>query len=149
VHQDLSHTVTVDAPRQRVWAALLDVERVASWVAVVKDVRELEPLRRYAAVLQDRVGPFSLKADLTVAVSAEDPHMHVEAAGEDRQVGSRITVTIDIAVSGDAPATSVVVSGGYDITGRIATLGAGAIRKKGEHVLEGFFASMTRDLATG
>lgn len=145
MHEELSRTIVVTAPRSRVWPALLDVPRVASWIPVVRDVRETGP-GRYAAVLQDKIGPFSLRADLAVTMTAEEPHLRVAASGEDRQVGSRITVTIDIALSEDHGGTSVAVTGGYDITGRIATLGAGAIRKKGEHVLEGFFASMTRDL---
>ncbi len=146
MHEALSRTVVVAAPRARVWQALLDVHLVASWMAVVRDVRETGR-GRYAAVLRDRIGPFSMRADLVVTMTAEEPHMRVTASGDDRQVGSRITVTIDITLSDNGAGTSVAVTGGYDITGRVATLGAGAIRKKGEHALEEFFASMTRDLS--
>ena len=146
MHEELSRTMVVSAPRSRVWPTLLDVQRVASWIPVVRDVRETGP-GRYAAVLQDKIGPFSMRADLSVSMSAEDPRVRVAASGEDRQVGSRISVTIDIALADEGAGTSVAVTGGYDITGRIATLGAGAIRKKGEHVLEEFFTNMTRDLS--
>jgi uncharacterized protein len=146
VHEELSRTVTVAAPPSRVWDALLDVRRVAGWLPIVRDVRETAP-DRYAALLQDRIGPFSLKADLAISRTADRPRMRVDASGEDRQVGSRITANVDLAVADADGGTSVAVSGGYDITGRIATLGAGAIRKKGEHVLEEFFANMTRDLS--
>lgn len=37
--------------------------------------------------------------------------------------------------------------GTYEVTGRVATLGAGAIRKKGDRVLEGFFENAERELA--
>ncbi len=145
---DIARTVTVAAAPDAVWAALLDVQRVASWIRIVANVREVEPLRRYRAVLEDRVGPFALRADLDVAVTAERPRLRVDASGEDRQVASRISTTVDLTVDADGGATRVDVRGSYEITGRIATLGAGAIRKKGEHVLDGFVASLTRELGS-
>jgi carbon monoxide dehydrogenase subunit G len=148
VHQDIARTVVVASPRARAWAALLDFRRVASWLSIVGEVRELEPRRRYAAVLEDRVGPFALRADLAVTVSAQEPQLRVEAAGEDRQVASRITATVDLTLSDEDGATRVAVSGGYDITGKIATLGAGAIRKKGEKVLDDFVVNLTRELGS-
>lgn len=146
MHQDIARTALVAAPRAAVWSALLDVQRVASWLRVIGQVREIEPLRRYGAVLEDRVGPFALRADLDVRVSADEPRLRVEASGEDRQVASRIQAAIDIDVADDGAGTRVAVTGGYDITGRMATLGAAAIRKKGEHVLDEFVASLTREL---
>jgi carbon monoxide dehydrogenase subunit G len=71
----------------------------------------------------------------------------VSGSGEDRQVASRISATLDLAVQPQGDATDVVVSGRYEITGRIATLGSGAIRKKGDKVLEDFFGNLTRELA--
>ena len=138
----------IASPRTQAWTTLLDFRRVASWLSIVGDVRELEPLRRYSAVLEDRVGPFALRADLAVTVDAQEPHLRVRAEGEDRQVASRITATIELGLSDEDGATRVAVSGGYDITGKIATLGAGAIRKKGEHVLDEFVANLTRELGS-
>jgi len=43
----------------------------------------------------------------------------------------------------------VTVTGRYEITGRIATLGSGAIRKKGDKVLEEFFTNLVRELGAG
>ena len=148
MHQDIARSVAVASPRAEVWAALLDFQRVASWLSIVGEVRELEPLRRYSAVLEDRVGPFALRADLAATVRAEEPHLRVEASGEDRQVASRITATVDLAMADEDGATRITVSGGYDITGKIATLGAGAIRKKGEKVLDEFVANLTRELGS-
>jgi carbon monoxide dehydrogenase subunit G len=148
VHQDIARSVVVRATPSRVWGALLDFQRVASWLGIVGEVRELEPLRRYAAVLEDRIGPFALRADLTVTMSADEPRIHVQATGEDRQVASRITATVDLDVAAQDGGTRVDVHGGYDITGRIATLGAGAIRKKGEHVLDAFVADLTHELGS-
>lgn len=146
--QDFAKEVRLATPPGAVWSALLDFERVASWLPIVGEIREVEPMRRYRTVLEDRMGPFALRADLTVSVAAEPEarRLHVSASGEDRQVASRISATLDVAVTGEAGGSAVNVTGRYEITGRVATLGAGAIRKKGERVLEGFFANLAREL---
>src|SRR5258708_37484141 len=107
MHQDIARSALVASPRAHVWAALLDFERVASWLTVVGEVREVEPLRRYPAVLEDRVGPSALRAALAATVTATGPRLHAEASGEDRQVASRIAATIDLPVSDAAGARHV------------------------------------------
>lgn len=150
MYQDFSKDMRIAAPAAAVWAALLDVQRVASWLSIVSDVREVERLRRYTAVLEDRVGPFALRADLTVGVEPDDAarRLKVTAAGEDRQVASRISAALDVSVAEEGTATLLAVRGRYEIAGRMATLGAGAIRKKGEKVLDEFFANAARELGT-
>lgn len=148
MYQDFQRSVTVPARPAAVWSALLDFDRVASWLSIVGELRAVEPPKAYAAVLADRVGPFAMRADLTISVAADEAarRLHVAASGEDRQVSSRITATIDLAVTGGGDASTVDVTGRYEITGRIATLGAAAVRKKGEHVLDEFFAHMAEEL---
>jgi carbon monoxide dehydrogenase subunit G len=146
--QDVARTVHLAAPADAVWATLLDFPRVASWLAVVRDLREIEPRKRYATVLEDRVGPFAMRADLSIDVGVNEPErtLHVAGSGEDRQIASRISATLDLAVVASEAGSDVIVKGRYEITGRIATLGAGAIRKKGDKVLGDFFSNLTREL---
>jgi carbon monoxide dehydrogenase subunit G len=150
VFQDFARTIDLVAPPAAVWAAMLDVRRVASWLSIVRDVRDVEPPRRYAALLEDRLGPFAMRADLEVTVVTDsDSRMHVAAAGEDRQVASRISATIDLNLEPRAAGTIVTVTGRYEITGRVATLGSAAIRKKGDKILEEFCANLGRELGAG
>lgn len=145
--QEFERTVEVTSAPAVVWDALLDVRRVASWLSIVRDVRDVEPPHRFAALLEDRLGPFAMRADLAVTVETmADQRMHVAAAGEDRQVASRISATIDLALTPTGTGTVVTTTGRYEITGRIATLGSGAIRKKGDKVLDEFFANLGREL---
>lgn len=148
MRQDFARDVRLAATPASIWSALLDFERVASWLPIVGEVREIEPMRRYSAVLEDRMGPFALRADLSVTVDpvAIDRRLRVSASGEDRQVASRIVATIDLSVADDAGGSALAVKGHYEITGRIATLGAAAIRKKGERVLDDFIGSLNREL---
>jgi carbon monoxide dehydrogenase subunit G len=139
-------TTTLAAPE--VWARLTDMTAVAGWLPILHEVVELAPLAHYRAVLQDKVGPFALKADLDIdVVEAQEPsdvtagRIAVKAAGEDRQVRSRITIdaAIDVAPSGDG--SHVTVRGSYEITGKVATLGAGTIRSKARKLVDEFCTS--------
>ena len=153
--QEFTKTVRLDAGSDAVWEAVNDVRRVASWVSIVREVRDVDPPRRYAALLEDRLGPFAMRADLDITVDrAEGPaaersdgrQMRVSASGEDRQVASRISATIALSVQPDGPGTSLAVKGRYEVTGKVATLGAGAIRKKGDKILQEFFDSVAKEL---
>jgi len=146
VQQDFAKTIRLDAGPDAVWDAVNDVRRVASWVSIVREVRDVDPPRRYAALLEDRLGPFAMRADLDIAVEREGRTMRVTASGEDRQVASRIAATIELAVVPDDAGTSLGVTGRYEVTGKVATLGAGAIRKKGDKILEEFFDSAAKEL---
>ncbi|HEY7624230.1 MAG TPA: SRPBCC domain-containing protein [Candidatus Limnocylindria bacterium] len=146
--QDIARSVRVPASPEQAWSVLLDFPRVASWLKVVRDLRAVEPMKRYTTVLEDRVGPFAMRADLAIDVRVDEASrtLHVSGSGEDRQISSRISAALDIAVAPDDAGSRLDVSGRYEITGRIATLGAGAIRKKGDKVLADFFDNATREL---
>ena len=153
--QDFAKTIRLVAGPDAVWDAVNDVRRVASWVSIVREVRDVEPPRRYAALLEDRLGPFAMRADLDITVERSEGHiaetgdgrrMRVTASGEDRQVASRISATIELAVEPDGTGTSLAVTGKYEVTGKVATLGAGAIRKKGDKILQEFFDSAAKEL---
>ena len=145
----MSRTVRIPASPEQAWSVLLDFPRVASWLKVVHDLREIEPRTRYTTMLEDRVGPFAMRADLAIDVRVDEAArtLHVSGAGEDRQIASRISATLDVRVAPDAAGSAVDVNGRYEITGRVATLGAGAIRKKGDKVLEEFFSNLERELS--
>ena len=145
--QDFAKTIRLDANPDAVWAAVNDVRRVASWVSIVREVRDVDPPRRYAALLEDRLGPFAMRADLDLTVERGDGRqMRVTASGEDRQVASRISATIELAVRPDGTGTTLGVTGRYEVTGKVATLGAGAIRKKGDKILQEFFDRAAKEL---
>ncbi len=145
--QDFAKTIRLDASPDAVWDAVNDVRRVASWLSIVHEVRDIEPPRRYAALLEDRLGPFAMRADLDLTVErGEGRQMRVSAGGEDRQIASRIAATIELVVEPDGAGASLAVTGRYEVTGRVATLGAGAIRKKGDRILQEFFESVGREL---
>ena len=147
MQQDFSRTLRLGAPPEAVWETIRDVRRVASWLSIVREVKDVDPPRRYSALLEDRIGPFAMRADLKVEMEERGPRaMRVSASGEDRQVGSRIGATIDLEAKDAGPGTELAISGRYEVVGRVATLGAGAIRKKGDHILDEFAKSAEKEL---
>lgn len=147
--ESFSRQVEVGASPEVVWQTFTDVERIAGWVTVVGDVIEIEPLAKYSAILQDRLGPFSVKADLDVTVTSLDEGSRIAfmAEGEDRQVSSRITIEAAMQLSDrDGGGTRVVVDGRYDVMGRVATLSSSTIRSKANKILDQFFDATEREL---
>lgn len=149
MRQEFQETVRFAGDRDTVWRIVSDIPTVLSWISIVGAAEEIEPGRRYRAVLEDRLGPFRLRADLDIGVAerVEGSSIHAGGDGEDRQIGSRLIVDVTLALAEEGDATVVDVRGSYEVTGRPATLGAGSIRKKAAKILSEFFSSAERALA--
>ena len=148
MHQEFHETFHLDAPPAAVWAIMSDIPTVLSWISIVETVEEVEPGERFNVVLADKLGPFKLRADVNVVVGERRPGASIAARGdgEDRQIGSRLIIEVALALEERDASTQLDVSGSYEVTGRPASLGAGAIRKKAANILTEFFASAERSL---
>lgn len=149
MRQEFHETVRFGGDRDAVWRTVSDIPTVLSWISIVGTAEELEADRRYRALLEDRLGPFRMRADLDIEVAerVEGSSIHARGDGEDRQIGSRLIVDVTLALAEDGDATTVDVRGSYEVTGRPATLGASSIRKKAGKILSEFFSSAERELA--
>ncbi len=146
----------VEADRADVWPRLLDVEAVASWLPIMHSVTEVSSGRSgidgssFQAAFEDKVGPFSLRADLRIEVAGvrESEEVSIRARGEDRQIHSRIMIDAAAHLTDAGPdRTRVRLSGAYEITGRVATLGAGVIRSKANKLIDTFCTNAAAGLA--
>lgn len=144
-----ARTLNVSANPTQCWEALTDVDRLAGWVSIVSDVKEISRLETYTAVLQDRVGPFKMRADLDIAANVIEPgrRIDISASGRDRAMDTRIAVAATMSLS-DGPdgGTAIEVGGDYQVTGKAASMGAGVIRKKADGIINDFFSSAAREL---
>jgi uncharacterized protein len=149
MRQEFHETVRLQGSRDAVWRTVSDITTVLSWISIVGAAEEVEPDRRYRAVLQDRLGPFRLRADLDITIDerVEGSRIRARADGQDRQIGSRLIIDVTLALADGDAAVAVDVGGAYEVTGRPATLGAGSIRKKAATILSEFFANAERSLA--
>jgi uncharacterized protein len=139
-----SRELELAAGAESCWTTLIDVPTLVSWISVLDEAHEIEPLHRYSAVLMDMLGPFRLRADLDISLSDVRPgsRLRVHAVGEDRQVGSRISVDAGVQLVGRNGGTMLSVDGSYEVVGRVATLGAGTIRKKADKLMDEFFSNL-------
>lgn len=146
----------VEAARGEVWPRLLDVQAVASWLPIMHSVTEVSSGASgidgasFQAAFEDKVGPFSLRADLRIEVAGvrKGEEVTIRARGEDRQIRSRILIDATCSLADEAPdRTRVRLTGTYEITGRVATLGAGVIRSKATKLIETFCTNAASGLA--
>lgn len=149
--EQFSRELTVAADAGRAWQVLTDVETLAGWVGIIHEVRELRRLEKYTAVLQDRVGPFKLRADLDITANVvEDGRLiEIEASGRDRAVDSRIGVSASLRLGEADGVTTVAVDGSYQVTGKVASMGGGVIRKKADRLMGDFFTKAEEELGAG
>ena len=147
--ESLEREIVVEATPSEVWGKLIDLPTVAAWLPFLHSITEQERLSCYEGILEDRVGPFSLKADLLITVVEldEPKSIAIKAVGEDRQVRSRITIdaAVHLRDQGNG-STEVRISGTYEVTGKVATLGAGLIRSKARKMVEQFCISAKEGL---
>ena len=94
MREAIDREFVVEASRAEVWPRLLDVQAVASWLPIMHSVTEVSPGgsgidgSSFQAAFEDKVGPFSLRADLRIEVAGVQEHeeVSIRARGEDRQV---------------------------------------------------------------
>jgi carbon monoxide dehydrogenase subunit G len=143
--------IAVSAAPEECWGVLTDVLKLVDWVTILDAATEITHLEKYTAVLMDRMGPFKLRADLDITVSEveQGQHIRVHAEGEDRQVASRIVVDAVLILSTVGDATVIAVDGMYEVSGRVATMGAGMIRQKATKILDEFFGRIEAELGGG
>lgn len=135
------------APPADTWKVVTDVPRLVAWISVLEEAEVIEPMARYRAVLMDRIGMFSLRAALDIEVTehVEPTRLRARAEGEDRQMGSRIAVEVDMGLQPDGDGTHLVVEGTYDLSGRVATMGTTTIRRKADKIMDEFFTQLEQD----
>ena len=144
------HTVRVDAPRERVWALLMDVPAAARLVPGVEVVVPTGPgPDMYRGSLRVQVGPVRLALEGDVHVVARDDEAGTAAVrldGTDKRLGGGVRADIALAVSGSAP-TEVRIASDVTILGRIGELGQPLVRRKADQVMSEFAANLQRALA--
>lgn len=146
--EQFQREVTVTSDAAETWTTVTDIDQLISWVPILSEVDEHDPLQRYSALLLDRVGPFSMRADLSIDVVdlRDGESITIRAEGHDRQVDSRILVEGTMKLATAPGGTSITVTGHYEVTGRVANFGGPMIRSKAQSVIDDFFTGLTGTL---
>ena len=125
----LDQSFEVDAPLERVWSTLLDIERVAPCLPGA-GVQGRNDDGTYEGTFKVKIGPTTAAYAGKLAFENIDEASHtatMEANGTDRrgQGGARATIVSTLQAHGDR--TRVDVSTEYHITGRLARFGRGGM----------------------
>jgi carbon monoxide dehydrogenase subunit G len=143
----LEHRVTVEAPRAKVWAVLMDLPVAARCVPGARDIApDGDGVR---GTLDVRVGPVKLALGGTVAIESRDEAAgtaRLRANAEDQRLGGAVRAFVDLVVSGDSP-TELRMSTDVAILGRIGELGQPLIARQADKVLAGFADCLRRTVA--
>lgn len=134
------HTITVDAPPDRVWDFLWDVDRLAQCIPGCEEATTIEPHVHYKALIADRVGPLKLKMplDLVIKSAEEGQRLHVVGTGKDSALGSNVQVDIQTTLAAEGAGSVVDLTVDAVVSGKIAGLGAGLFRRKFDDIMSQF-----------
>jgi carbon monoxide dehydrogenase subunit G len=139
----LEQTFEVAAPLERVWEALIDVERVAPCLPGAA-VTGRNDDGSYNGTFKVKIGPTSAAYTGKLAMENVDESAHtatMDAQGTDKrgQGGAKATIVSTVADAGNG-STRVEVVTDYHITGRLARFGRGGMIEDISNRLLGDFA---------
>ena len=144
--------IEVKAPAEDVWGLLWDIERLARCLPGCEAINELEPRRKYAAVVVERIGPFQARFGLELSVTKVDPERFVqlEVTGKDRKLAASMRGVMEAHLerTGDE-GTALAIIADVQVTGKIAGLGQVVIKRKSRDVIERFAQAITAELDGG
>jgi carbon monoxide dehydrogenase subunit G len=121
----LDGRIEVAAPAERVWAFILDPERLSSCVPGVRDVEAVDD-RTFAGRITASVGPMQSDFEFrSVVVRSSFPDdLGVEMTGTDAMTKSTLTAAVTIALDAPDPGRTVMrYQASVAIKGRLSILG--------------------------
>jgi uncharacterized protein len=125
----LEHSFQVSAPMERVWEALIDVERVAPCLPGA-EITEAGEDGTYRGTFSVRLGPTTAAYRGRLAMEEVDAGAHrvaMRASGQDKRGQGSAKATIVSTMREEGGATTVEVETDFTITGRLARFGRGGM----------------------
>src|SRR3954447_23258193 len=138
----------VDAPLERVWEAVLDVERVAPTVPGAQ-VLERTGEDAYKVAIKVKVGPMSMtyRGDVEVVERDEAAHRAVlrARAKESRGQGTA-DADVTMVLAGDDGRTAATITTEVDLSGKVATMGQGVLQDVSGRLVQTFARNLAQML---
>jgi carbon monoxide dehydrogenase subunit G len=139
----------VAAPKDKVWARLMDIPAAARCVPGVASVRP-NGKDRYQGTLAVQIGPVRLVLDGDFAVTARDEGAgtaSIRADAKDSRVGGAIRATLDLAlVQKDASETQLRIGTDLTVMGRLGEFGQASIKRKADQLIQDFAECLARQV---
>ncbi len=145
----LEQSFEVDAPLERVWDALIDIERVAPALPGAAVVGQNED-GSYEGTFMVKIGPTTASYAGKLMLEEVDEGAHtatIRANGTDKRGQGGARATIVSTLEADNGRTRVEVDTEYQITGRLARFGRGGmVEDIAERLLKEFAANLQDSL---
>jgi carbon monoxide dehydrogenase subunit G len=145
----LEHQLSIPAPIDAVWPALLDPERVAPCVpgATLTGVDG----DSFTGTVKVKVGPITLLYKGTGTFTEQDEQVHravLKASAKDTRGNGTVNATVTLTLAEEGDRTSGVVATDLSITGKPAQFGRGLIADVGGKIIEQFAACLSEKLGS-
>lgn len=127
----LEQSFTVEAPLERVWEALIDVQRVAPCLPGA-EITEVGDDGTYRGTFTVKLGPTTAayRGELSMeSVDEASRRVTMDAKGQDKRGQGSARATIVSVMREEGGATKVDVETDFTITGRLARFGRGGMIK--------------------
>jgi carbon monoxide dehydrogenase subunit G len=125
----LEHQFTVDAPLERVWETLIDVQRVAPCLPGA-EITEATDDGSYHGTFSVRLGPTTAAYRGQLSMEEVDAATHravMRASGQDKRGQGSANATIVSTMREEGGRTTVEVETDFTLTGRLARFGRGGM----------------------
>jgi hypothetical protein len=149
VRVDFEHSFAVAAPIEAVWAAVLDVERVAPCLPGAQ-VLERRGERAWSVALRVKLGPISTEYRGEIELAEQDAARHrAVLTGRARETRGQGTARgrAEIALSPEGGSTRAALRAELALAGRVASLARGLLQEAAAKLAGEFAANLAAQLA--
>jgi uncharacterized protein len=143
----LEHSFDVEAPLERVWARLIDVENVAPCLPGA-EITDTTDSGVYEGNFTVKLGPTTAAYAGKLLLAEVDPTNHevtMRANGRDKRGQGSANATIVSSMTEAEGTTRVIVSTDFTLTGRLARFGRGGMIQDVSNKLVGDFVGCLRN----
>jgi carbon monoxide dehydrogenase subunit G len=133
----------------QIWRIFFDPPRIAALIPGCENVKEVEPLVSYSALLNQKIGPFRMSVPTRIVVEERsEPHrVRLRASGQDRITATRLDVSLHVDLApAEQGGTRLGVDSTLQVAGRLATLGYPVVKKKSEELFAEFERRLRAEL---
>jgi hypothetical protein len=140
---EIKETLQVDAPIERVWAFVIDPERVVTCLPGAS-LEEVVDEKNFLGTVKIKVGAITTKYKGKIQFSDVDPQARsIQMIAEGRETGggtAKGTIDIRLNTLPDGP-IELVTEANVDLTGRVMQVGRGMIQGVSHQLFKQFAAS--------
>ena len=149
---EIEKTLTVKAPREKVWALLLDPTVMTGAVPGMQSIDVISPVE-YVALMKVKISFISARFKLNTRIVEQcaPEYLKAEGTGEDASVASSLRQTSEVFLT-DAPdggGTTLRIKVNVDVLGRLGSFGLSVMKTKADRMWDEFGKNLVARLEAG